>query len=513
MIGFRTAARALPLLIFCGAAAAAEASWRSLLEQAELLSEQNKEWESVPLAQRALTDAERSLGPEAPEIGHILSRLSVFYMASGATARLPELENRLSAIKSKDSEIWIALAALWRDDGKLSEAEDALKKDLALKPDDPEAEDALTGIYNDMGRFEDQSRLLKDRIAMNPRDYALYSQLAKTYMRLGRSAEAKQAYAQAKKINGKTADAYIQEGYFYMDSDRPAQAARDFESAIAVDTSSPFGYHHMGSYLAQRQRYPEAERYLRQALEKLEADPNATPEDLFHTMARLGNVIQAQGRYAEAETVYLKILEKPQSGALSQTYTLRALARLYVAEGRGAQAEKAYKRFMAACDVRFRCRSDGAGEARIELGQFYLSQGRKAEAETMAEQAAKAYEGVLIDQGLFSALKYLSVFYTKLGDVSKAEALYARLMPMRRTMPFNPDLVWVETGLAGMAAARGRLQDAESHYRQAIELLDHNSHWKEEADALDDLAAIDEKEGTHEADAARAQAKSLRARQ
>jgi tetratricopeptide (TPR) repeat protein len=149
----------------------------------------------------------------------------------------------------------------------------------------------------------------------------------------------------------------------------------------------------------------------------------------------------------------------------------------------------------------------------IDLGQFYVGLGRVAEAEAMAKRAEKACEDVPIGQERFSVLGELSAFYSKLGDVSRNEALYNRLLPMRRAMPFSPDLVWVEKGLAEMDAARGRFPESEDHYRLAIGILDHNDRWKEEADALEALASVYKKGGKRpEEEAAEEQAKSLRAR-
>ena len=509
----RRVAWALPLLILCGSAPAAGASWRELLNQAERLSREGKSEESLAAAQDVLADAEKSLGPEAPELGNILSRLSHIYEMTGADERLPEMEKRLAAVKSKDFGVWFALGSLLRREGRPLEAANALKKALAFKPDEPFAEYELAKAYDDLGRFEEEAALLKKRVEKKSRDYFIYSQLAIVYTRLGRFAEAKEAFARAKKSGGKIAGAYVAEGYFYLHSGHPAQAEKAFDSAVAVDSASPVGYHHMGVYLNDKRRYPEAEKYFRRALEILEADPNAAAVDVLHARGWLGNVVEAQGRYAEAEALYLKNLEKTRPGGDFQLAMLKFLARLYVAQGKSAQAEETYKRAAAECRVRFKCRFALGGEALIDLGQFYRGQGRRAEAEDAAERAEKFSEDAPIAQR-FDLLRDLAALYSQLGDVSKRDALYGRLMPMRRTMPLDPDLVWVETGLAEIAAAHGRFHEAEDFYRQAMRILGHNSYWKKEADMLDKLAAlyIQEGEPQRAADEAREQAQILRAR-
>ena len=508
---------ALPLLLVCGSAQTADIPWRERMNLAERLSAEGKKDEAAAAAQIALKDAEKTLGPEDPDIIHILSRLSRYYEAEqdeGDSSEFPKIEKRLSEIKSKTFDAWLALGVIRRGEGKSLEAEDALKKALALKPNDSEAECELALAYEDMGRFEEAAVILKKLIERNPQDYPTYRKLANVYIQLGRSAEAKETFAQAKKLNTKAAAAtFIKEGYFYMNAGEPAHAEKSFESAIAVDTASPFGYHHIGAFWARRKNFPEAEQYFRRAQEKLEADPNANVNDLIHTMHWLGDVIEAQGRPAEAEAVYLKSLEKARPGGVRQLLILRSLGKLYASEGKSAQAEENYKRAVDACRVRFTCHPYFQGDALIGLGRFYLGQGRRSEAESMADRAEDFSADVTIGQGRFDVLADLAGFYADLGDISKREALYDRLLPLRRTMPFNPDLLWVETGLADMRTASGRFPEAEDFYRQAIGILDHNGYREEEAAVLDDLAAIYEKEGKPAAVAAREQAKSLRARQ
>ena len=488
--------------------------WRERLDQAERLSDDGKAAEALKAAQDALSDAERNLGPENPEVMRILSRLSHYYAAAGDVSRFPEMEKRLSAVQSKDFDIWFALGTLRREAGRSLEAEVALKKALALKADDPDVERELAKVYEDMGRLEEAIPLVKKMIERRPRDFPSYFRLARVYTQLGRFAEAKEAFARARKIDGMTVAEYVKEGYFYLHAGQPEYARESFQSAIAVDTASPSGYHHMAYFLAEHRRYPEAEKYYRRALEMLEADPNAALDDVLHAMIGLGLVVQEEGRADEAEAVYRKGAAKAPPGGMRQMGFYWTLAKLYVSQGKTAQAEEAYKQTAAGCEagVRNRFCSENAVEVLLDLGRFYLRHGRRAEAEATAERAEKYCENVPIDEGRFERLRAVSIFYAALGAASKNEALCARLLPMRRTMPFNPDLVWVETGLAGGAAAGNRFPEAEDHYRQAIEILEHNRSWREEAAVLDDLAAMYEKERKPGAGEAREKAASLRAR-
>jgi tetratricopeptide (TPR) repeat protein len=441
------------LLFFCAAAAAAAASWDGRLTRAESLSGEGRNEEASAEAQGALADADAGLGPAAPELGRVLARVSRVYLAAGASAQFPGLEARLSAASSRDFEILSALGELRREMGKFDEAESAIKKSLELKPGDAGAEDALVRVYEEAGRFEEEIRALDAMIGKSPRDYSRYFALARVYARLGRFEEAKAAYARAKKAGGgKGAAAYVREGYFDLHSGRPARAKEDFESAIAVDTASYRGYHHMGAFLAQSGRYAEAEKYLRRSLEKLEADARSPEEDVLHTRRWLAEVMFQEGRYPEAEAMILENIRRARLGSMWRLNAFEGLAKLYAAQGKTIQAEEVYQRAADECAVRFRCRFEDSGEALTSLGSFYSAHGRRAEAEAAAERTERLCADIPAGRDLFEVLRRLSSLYESLGDVSKNEALYARLMPLRRAMPLNPDLDWVETGLAGIEA-------------------------------------------------------------
>ncbi|MFI5348033.1 MAG: tetratricopeptide repeat protein [Elusimicrobiota bacterium] len=506
---------ALALLFCCGSTSSAGSSWRGALDQSEHDFKDGRSAEAAAGAQGALADADKSLGADDPQIGRILSRLSRFAEAAGDAERMTEARRRLSSFKPKTCEVWLELGRLLRGEGRSQEAEKAIENALALNPDDPSAEFALAGIYDDLGRYEEEVRLLRRMIGKRPQDYDLYSRLALAYIRLGRVAQARETYARGRRIDGHAAEAYIEEGYFDLHSNDPVRAQDEFRSAIAVDTASPFGYHHMGAYLMSERRYAEAEKYLRRALEKIEADPSSQTEDLLHTFVWLGKAIEAQGRYPEAEAVYLEGLDKaPPAGGASggrRQELLGGLARVYIDQGDDARAEATYKRAAAECDVR--CPFSHVGQALLALGRFYVDRGRRAEAEAAAERAGRACESIPIGRGRFGALKELSALYGILGKASKVEALYAELLPLRRTMPFDPDLVWVESGLAASAAAKRRFQDAELHYREAIAMLDHNGSWKEEAVLLDEMAEMLKRSGkASAAEKAGAQAIALKTR-
>ncbi|MFI5347952.1 MAG: hypothetical protein ACHQ2Z_00280 [Elusimicrobiota bacterium] len=499
------------LLVHAAFAAAAGLTWRERLDQAERFCREGRNEDAVEAASGVLADAEKDLGRQSRDLGRALLRLGRIYGTAGYMAPLPKIERLLSAIESKDFETRLALGVVLRAEEKYAEAEAALKNAAALHPDDPQVADELIRVYDDTGRFGEEVRLLRLGIERKPKEYDLYSRLAHAYIRLGRSAEAKEAFAKAGTIDSRFA--HIEEGYFYLHSGEPRHARAVFEDVIAVDSASAMGYHHMGAYMGTGQRYAEAEKYLRRALEKLEADPDAGEDDLVHTLTWLGNVVRDQGRYAEAEAFYLKASDKAHPGSRRQFLLLQALAKLYAAEGDTARAERIYRQAAADCSGRFTRRYWEAALPLIDLGRFYLAQGRRTEAEAAAGRAEAFCWDLPIGEGRFVLLGLVSQLYTELGDVSKRGALDDRLLPLRRTMPFDPDLVWAEKDAAALDLDAGRSREAEEGYRRAIAVLDHNDYWNDEADALDQLAAVCERRGERrESVDARNKAIALRAR-
>jgi tetratricopeptide (TPR) repeat protein len=105
----------------------------------------------------------------------------------------------------------------------------------------------------------------------------------------------------------------------------------------------------------------------------------------------------------------------------------------------------------------------------------------------------------------------LGGFYVRLGDVSKGEALFGRILSTSRLMPFDAFMASAQEAMADLDMTRRRFAEAEAYYRQAIGIMDHNGYRKEEADLLDKLADVCDKElKVQDAAAARGRAKALR---
>ncbi|MFI5347958.1 MAG: tetratricopeptide repeat protein [Elusimicrobiota bacterium] len=498
------AALALPIL--CALAGAeADAPWRKQLDQAEHLLDDGQKEEAMRTAQGVLKNLEAARGPDAPETGRVLAFLTRIYLTSGDVAKFPEMEARLSAVKSKGFEAWLALGGVLREEEKYRDAEDAIEKALAYKPDDVGAKYHLALLYEDMGRFDEEIVALKGMIARQPSRFAL-AKLAQTYTRLGRASEAEKAYSRANAVEPKGADAgrYIEEGYFNLHAGKVVQAEEDFESAVDLDTANPAAYHHLGAYYEQTGNYPEAEKHYRRALELLQADPRTKAADRIHTIFLLGNVLMREGRAPAAQAVYRKCLDDPAPVFLN-VCCLQALSDSYVSENRLSPAEETLRRAAAACAEGPECSCRGMAD--IALGRFYLERGRRLEASSLADRAAKSCASyhALFEPFISLALAQL---YGKLGDASKEKGFYERSVAERGSLQF----VFMLPAAADMAMDLGRFDEAEDIYRQGIRIYEDRGDRKDEAAMLDGLASACEKNGKpREAADARRKASLLKA--
>jgi tetratricopeptide (TPR) repeat protein len=496
-------------------AAAPEApSWRALLDGAEALSREGKSQEATAAARRALAAAEKTAGPRAPAAVAVL----VFLGGSGDAdaAEIPVWKARLSAVENKGFGEWFALGRLLRLEGKASAAKHAAEKALALKPGDPEAAGELALDDDALGLEEEEVRVLEDALQSKrvegPRLYDFYSRLAAAYRRLGRPAEAAATFARARRAGANASYLYIQEGYFYTEKGDSDRAGEAFRSAVAVDTASPYGYHHWASYLKRTRRYAEAEKAARQALARLEADPNAPPDALLHTMGELALEVDKQGREAEAEALYLSALRRARRGDNYELRVLRSLARNLEEQGKTERAAEALERAASGCSVGADCDAEMLGEALGDLGRFRLRHGDRAAAEAVAARMENAAEALPEGSGRPAMLRALVDLYAELRDRSRMRAVYERLLALRRTMPFEPGLDWVEPGLAELEESEGRLAEAEALYRRAAEIQEHGHDLNKESELLERLAAVCEKEGpsgSRAAKEAREKARSL----
>jgi len=110
-----------------------ERTWKGLAQRTAALTEEGRYEEAVGVGQQALELAERSFGPEHPDVATSLNRLAGLYRVQGRYGEAAPLYQRALAIR-----------------------------ETALGPEHPNVADTLenlAGLYRELGRAEEAAAL------------------------------------------------------------------------------------------------------------------------------------------------------------------------------------------------------------------------------------------------------------------------------------------------------------------------------------------------------------------
>ena len=200
--------------------------------------------------------------------------------------------------------------------------------------------------------------------------------------------------------------------------------------------------------------------------------------ELSSSLNYLAGLYEFQGRYSEAEPLYLQALEIRRRSLpedhLSLATSLNNLARLYYFQGRYSEAETLYLQALE-IDRRFLPEDHPDLATGLNgLAELYRSQGRYSEAEPLFLQGLEIVRRSLPEDhpDLASSLNNLALLYRSQGRYSEAEPLYLQALEIdRRSLPEDhPDLATNLNNLAGLYRFQGRYSEAEPLYLQALEI-------------------------------------------
>ncbi|MCC3527004.1 MAG: tetratricopeptide repeat protein [Microcoleus sp. PH2017_22_RUC_O_B] len=226
-------------------------------------------------------------------------------------------------------------------------------------------------------------------------------------------------------------------------------------------------------------RYSEAEPLYLQALEILRPSRHEYHLSLATPLNNLAGVYKSQGRYSEAEMLYLQALEIDTRYLLeddcSLAIDLNNLAVLYRSQGRYSEAEMLYLQALK-IDRRSLAEDHPSSAIRLNnLALLYKSQGRYSEAETLYLQALKIHKRSLSEDqfSLATNLNNLAGLYRSQGRYSEAEPLYLEALEIyrRSSLPeYHPRLATGFNNLALLYKSQGRYSEAEKLYLQALKI-------------------------------------------
>ncbi|MEY3255313.1 MAG: hypothetical protein RLZZ29_444 [Cyanobacteriota bacterium] len=219
-----------------------------------------------------------------------------------------------------------------------------------------------------------------------------------------------------------------------------------------------------------------AEEYLNQAI--VLQTQFQQEKALADTLNNLAELYRSQGRYSEAEPLYLYALEirkRILTGDHPDVATsLNNLAYLYNNQGRYSEAESL---FLHALEMRKRLFTDNHPDIATSLNNLallYYNQWRESEAEPLylnaLEMRKRLFTGDHPD--VATSLNNLAALYDSQGQHSEAELLYVQALEMceRLFTGDHPDVAQGLNNLAMLYKHQERYSEAEHLYIKALDM-------------------------------------------
>jgi tetratricopeptide (TPR) repeat protein len=236
----------------------------------------------------------------------------------------------------------------------------------------------------------------------------------------------------------------------------------------------------LGSVYESQGRYSEAEPLFLQDLEITRSQLGNDHSDTATSLNNLAVLYRLQGRYSEAEPLYLQALKirRSQLGNdhPSTADSLNNLAGLYESQGRYSEAEPLYLQALEITRSQLGNDHPSTADSLNNLALLYKSQGRYSEAEPLYLQALAIKRSQLGNDHPSTAisLNNLAGLYESQGGYSEAESLYLQALEIRRSQLGNdhPDTAASLNNLAYLYKSQGRYSEAEPLYLQALEICE-----------------------------------------
>jgi tetratricopeptide (TPR) repeat protein len=227
-------------------------------------------------------------------------------------------------------------------------------------------------------------------------------------------------------------------------------------------------------------RYSDAEPLYVRALAIREQQLGTNHPDTAISLNNLANLYRSIGRYSDAEPLYVRALaiSEQQLGANhpSTATNLNNLAGLYKSIGRYSHAEPLDIRALAIREEQLGVNHPETAGSLNNLAALYFSSGRYSDAEPLFIRALEINEQQLGANHPSTAisLNNLAGLYESIDRYSDAEPLYVRALAISEQQlgANHPDTATSLNNLAELYRSIGRYSDAEPLYVRAISILE-----------------------------------------
>jgi tetratricopeptide (TPR) repeat protein len=231
-------------------------------------------------------------------------------------------------------------------------------------------------------------------------------------------------------------------------------------------------------YFAQG-KYAEAEPLFLLSLSIRESQLGENHPDVATSLNNLAVLYESQGKYEEAEPLFLRSLaiREKQLGENHPdvAQSLNNLALLYESQGKYEEAEPLFLRSLAIDEKVYGEDHPEIATDLNNLALLYGSQGKYAEAESLYLRSLAIGEKQLGENhpNVASSLNNLACLYESQGKYEEAEPLYLRSLSIRES-PLgenDPNVAQSLNNLAGLYYAQGKYEEAEPLYQRAIAIF------------------------------------------
>ncbi|MGH7166462.1 MAG: tetratricopeptide repeat protein [Nitrospiraceae bacterium] len=214
-----------------------------------------------------------------------------------------------------------------------------------------------------------------------------------------------------------------------------------------------------GQKAFQQERYAEAEKFFKAALEEAEklrivdADDPKSPgfgdPRVATSLISLADLYLAQGKADEAIPLYQQCLALTEATLGPEepfvAIALDGLGRAYVTQGKHAEAEVLFRRAILINEKKLGANHPAVATSLSNLADLYVAQGKPAEAEALYKRALAIREASLGPNHLevAASLNSLALLYFSQGNVAQAKPLYQQSLAIRAKVlgPNHPSFV------------------------------------------------------------------------
>ncbi|WP_016950698.1 tetratricopeptide repeat protein [Anabaena sp. PCC 7108] len=228
---------------------------------------------------------------------------------------------------------------------------------------------------------------------------------------------------------------------------------------------------------------------------------------LAYSLNQLALLYESQGRYNDAELLYLQSLKisKCQRGADHPLVasSLNNLAGIYESQGRYNDAELLYLQSLKIRKLQLDANHPDIATSLNNLALLYKLQGNYNDAEPLYLQSLEIRKRQLVadHSDVAQSLNNLAELYTLQGNYNEAEPLYLQSLEIckRQLGADHPNVATGLNNLAELYRLQGRYNEAEPLYLQSSEIRKHqlSPDHPDVAQSLNNLALLYESQGRY----------------